>query len=430
MRTIRLVAGGFLLIALFFISGCGKIKEPVELLSFHAFHPNDNGEDLVLYVDWRNQSEQKKIDGVILELVCNEDYDQTFKCYLLEPEMVLPDEHNQKTILILRQEELPDLKIHSLTASILQVNFTDGSIWESHKRSDSLLAEVDGNKGEGPFPVRLNESLFFEGYENPGMANPIYFQVDWTNTSKEESILAVDYKITARTSDGSIISDEEGKGSTSVSEFYEDVSDQIQSGRDNDIVTHYIFNYEFVKACREKGAAMYEVTISRVVDSKGIVWENPDQDDKIISVLCGKKGYAFRKEISNKSVAELTGRIAERAGQYGLSLGDPQVFIKEQNYCVLRYENVDIRVELSDTDEVLPDKVAFLFYSTYSQGDMESYVRFCLDQISALRLCICPAVLTDRPYEEFMEMLNGYNENHDTYLDCTDLSGGGVRAGN
>lgn len=424
MRNTRLVMGGFLLIALFFINGCGKTKEPVELLSFHAFHPDYNREDIAVYVDWRNQSEQKKIDGVILEIVCNEDYNQTFQCYLLEPEEVLPDAHNQENIIMLNQSELPEFEIYSLTASILQVNFTDGSIWESDERSTPLLAKVDGDKGDGLFPVRLNESLFFEGYENPDISDPIYFQADWTNASKEESILAVDYQITAKTSDGSIIFDEEGNDRLYISEYYKDASDWIPPGQNNDIVTHKIYNYEFVKACRSEGAAIYEITISRVVDSKGIVWENPDQDDKIISVSCGKKGYAFGRDVSNASVAELTGLIAERDEQYGLNLEEPQVFIKEQDYCVLRYENVDIRVELSDTNEVLPDKVAFLFYSTYSQEDFESYVQSCLDQICALRLCICPAVLTDRPYEELMEMLKGYNEDHDTYLDCNDLPGG------
>lgn len=425
MKFVRILIRGFLLLVLLFcINGCGKTKEPVELLNFRAFHPDSKWEDIVVYVDWVNQSEEKKIDGVILQIVCNEDDDQTFQCVLLEPEAVLPDTHNQKNMIMLQQAELPDLELHSLTASVLQVNFTDGSVWKSNGETLSVTARVDGDRGTGTFPVRLNEALFFEGYENPGMVNPIYFQVDWTNISRQESVLAVEYEITAKTSDGSIISDEKGRDGLSVSEYYEDASKWILPELDNNVVTHYIFDYDFVKACREKGAAIYEIAICRVIDSKGIVWENPDPDDKIISVVCGKKGYAFKTESTNESVAELIKRIADRAEQYELSLEDPLVYIRKQAYCVLRYENVDIRVELSDMNETIPDKVAFIFYSRRPEDDFEGYVQSCLEKISALRLCICPAVLFDRPCEEFMEMLEEYNENPDTYLNCDDWTSG------
>ena len=55
---------------------------------------------------------------------------------------------------------------------------------------------------------------------------------------------------------------------------------------------------------------------------------------------------------------------------------------------------------------------------------MEEYVQSCLDQICKLRLCICPAVLYDRPYEELMETLKEYNEDHERYLSCEDPDDG------
>lgn len=420
MRNVRIWVWGILLIAMFCVNGCGKAEEPVEILTFHAFHPKYGEREIGIYIDWQNKSEQKNIDGMILEITCNEDLEQTFQCYLLEPEEVLPEAHNQNNIITMPLEDSPDLAVYSLTVSIVQVNYSDGSIWQDDRGSSSFAIEVDGEKGVGVFPARINEAVFFESSAEANPIDPIYFQVDWTNDSKEANIIAVDYQITAKTSDGAVISTQEGENTIYISEYYANVSEWILPELNNKIVTHHIWDYDFQKAVRENGAAVFEIAVCRVVDSQGIVWDNPNKEDKITAVLCGKKGYPFQREISNESVQELIKRIADRAEQYKLDLEEPKVFISEQNYCVLRYENVDIRVELSDTNEVLPDKVAFVYYSKQQLDDMENYVRSCLDQICALRLCICPAVLYDRPYEELMETLEEYNGDHDKYLDCKD----------
>lgn len=420
MKNVRIWFWGVLLLAMFCLNGCGKTKAPVEILTFHAFHPNYGEREIGIYIDWQNKSEQKNIDGMILEFVCDGDYEQTFQCYLLEPVEVLPEAHNQKNIIMMPLLESPELEVHSLEVSIVQVNYTDGSVWECERQLPPFVVEVDGEKGKGVFPARLNEAVFFESYAGASETNPVYFQVDWTNISDEASILAVDYQITAKTSDGTIISTEDGENGIQISEYYEDNSKWTASGLHNVIVTHSIYDYGLKQAIQESDVAIYEISISRAVDSQGVVWENSNKENQIVAVLCGKKGYAFQNDISNESVQELINRIADRSEEYGLDLEKPKVFICEQNYCMLRYEDVDIRVELSDTNEVLPDKVAFVYYSKQQLENLEEYVQSCLDQICALRLCICPAVLYDRPYEELMETLKEYNEDHERYLNCED----------
>lgn len=248
--------------------------------------------------------------------------------------------------------------------------------------------------------------------------------MDWINISDEASILAVDYQITAKTVDGTIFSTEDGENEIYISEYYGDTLKWISPGSHNENVTHSVYNFELQQAIRENDIAIYEITISRVVDSQGIVWENSNKENQIKTVLFGKKGYAFQNDISNESVQELINRIKGRAGEYELDLEKPEVFISEQSYCVLRYEDVDIRIELSDINEVLPDKVIFVYYSKQENENMEEYVQSCLDQICKLRLCICPAVLYDRPYEELMETLKEYNEDHERYLSCEDPDDG------
>lgn len=386
MKKIQIWFWRMLLFAVFCLSGCGETKAPVEILTFRAFHLEHDEREIGIYVDWQNKSEQKSIDGIILELVCDEDYEQAFQYYLLESVAVLPEAHNQKNIIIMPSQELTDLEVHSLEISILQVNYTDGSIWESDRQLPSLIVEVDEDKGDGVFPARLNEAVFFESYAGASETKPVYFQVDWINISDEASILAVDYQITAKTVDGTIFPTEDGENEIYISEYYGDTLKWISPGSHNENVTHSVYNFELQQAIRENDNAIYEITISRVVDSQGIVWENSNKENQIETVLCGKKGYAFQNDISN--------------------------------------ESVDIRIELSDINEVLPDKVIFVYYSKQENENMEEYVQSCLDQICKLRLCICPAVLYDRPYEELMETLKEYNEDHDRYLSCEDPEDG------
>ncbi len=422
MERKEFIFAGLMLGIMICLSGCGRGKDPVELLSFRAAFPAYDRGDIALYIDLRNQDKQRSVDGVCLEMVCNEN-GPVFQCWLMEPEGILPAMHNRRTMIMLEQGELPEMEIHSLTASLRQVNFTDGSTWTKEEKTFPLTAEINGEKGTGVFPVRLNETVFFEDSAEPGMLDPIRFQIDWTNLSEESSILSVVYQIKARTAAGSVILVGE-EAELYISECYADQLEWIAPGMNNKVVTHSVFDYEFMKTWREKGAAIYEIAVTRVVDSTGTVWENPYPGEKIESILCGKKGYAFQEVCSNESVLELTDYIAERAKQYGINMGEPQVFVNERNYCILRYDNTDIRVELSDAGEVLQEKVACVYYSRPQYDDMENYVQSVLDQVNVLRLCLCPAVLRQEPYEGLLERLERYNEDSATYLACDDQKEG------
>lgn len=165
-----------LLFAVFCLSGCGETKAPVEIPTFRAFHLEHDEREIGIYVDWQNKSEQKSIDGIILELVCDEDYEQAFQYYLLESVVVLPEAHNQKNIIIMPSQELTDLEVYSLEISILQVNYTDGSIWESDRQLPSLIVEVDEDKGDGVFPARLNEAVFLKVMQEQVKQNLFIFK--------------------------------------------------------------------------------------------------------------------------------------------------------------------------------------------------------------------------------------------------------------
>lgn len=160
--------------------------------------------------------------------------------------------HNRRTMIMLEQGELPETEIHSLTASLRQVNFTDGTTWTKEEKMFPLTAEMNGEKGTGVFPVRLNETVFFEDSAEPGMLDPIRFQIDWTNLSEESSILSVVYQIKARTAAGSVILVGE-EAELYISECYADQLEWIAPGMNNKVVTHSVFDYEFMKTWRRKG---------------------------------------------------------------------------------------------------------------------------------------------------------------------------------
>ena len=315
---------------------------------------------------------------------------------------IRPGLWNNAPLFFLYTYEIPQQDAKALSITVSEVCFTDGSKWESSGREQPILVEVDGHKGEGEFPARLNSACLYEDKENSPSHQSVKLQVDWTNTSETNSIIDVMYKLTGKSIEGN-------DTVYFSSHFYPDEWVPTSS----DYNKNDILNWSALSMLQESDSLIYELSIWRVVDSKGIVWENPDSDGAIKVVMRGKKGFAFDGDSSNASVQELIGRIAEEAGRQGLDLGLPEVSVKEQDYCLLRYADVDVRVELSKNNEVYPHNVRLACYLPPSDMEPELYLQELEEKMESLRICMCAAVLTDLPYTEIIEKVDQYNHDHD-----------------
>lgn len=398
------------LIPLLLAAGCGT-AQPAALLSFRPFRIGPDAEEIGFYIDWQNTSKGKTIDSLILSVSGFSDSSQSIQ--LQEAEGVLPQGHNNRKIIVLNQPGLASVEPDALSLSLHQVNFTDGSFWEAAGTSAALPADVDVETDAGRFPVELKQALFYEELARPSKVAPLHFQSDWINCSELESIIGVTYQIIAKTADGKTIPDMRGNDVSYVSEFYEEPQQWVDPSSKNKIFTESIPTFPAASAFRENGAVRFELSVCRCIDSSGRVWENSDNAVPIQAVLTGKKGYSFLRETPNPSIAALIDRIAREASRTGIELASPAVFIEDESFCVLRYEDVDVRVELSADNEVLPDSVAFVYYSVKQFWDFENYVESVINQMDLLRCCICPAVLTVSGSPELSQALDAYSiEDH------------------
>lgn len=397
------------------------IKVPIDFLDFQAFHIDMDSEKIAFYVDCKNPSRGKTVDSIILSVVCNSNEEQTFRYRILEPEGIAPNEHHEY-ISDFSAGELPVQDITAVEIFVSQVAFRDGSAWECNGMQKTAAARVNGNKGTGIFPVRINEALVYEQEMNVFAYDSIHFQIDWSNISEAESIVNVTYKVTAKKADGTVVVDENGNAAAYVSEFYREPSEWVRPISDNGNVTQYIYGSELTKAFRENEAAVYEVSVCRAVTTTGTVWENSDESDFITAIMCGKKGYFFGDDSMNPSIQRVIARIDEESEKYEINLGVPRVFVKDKQYCILRYPDIDIRVELSERNEVISDKVGFIYYSKTQYDNPEEYIQSFHHKTERLRLCICTSVLTGLPYEEVKQKVSEYNNNDKDYIDFEDLS--------
>lgn len=398
---------------LFLTSGCAGIKmSPAKILAFSAFYTSYHSGDIGFYIDWQNFSDEKTVDFLILSISSASEDAQPLRYRILESEGIAPGERNRTKQYEIKQEELPSKETTSLEVSIFQIGYTDGSVWQSGEYPSVVSAKIDGKKGCGAFPVKINEAVFYTSSETSPF---IDFQVDWTNLSETDNIIDVVYKITAKSSYGTAIPAKDGTEAIyvaddfSTSKWSAPVSDYYNGNKS-------IMRLDFSR----EDAAIYEISVCKAVDSNGIVWENSNEDDRITVIFCGKKGYRFGDNASNPSIQALVHRIAEESQKYELDLEEPEIFVREQSYCVLRYAGVDIRMELSETNKVLPDKVGFIYYSKGLHKQTEANLQAYLDKMCSLRLCICAATLTELPYEEVMQKVEEYNKNSESRIDFKD----------
>lgn len=140
----------------------------------------------------------------------------------------------------------------ALEVSILQIGYTDGSLWESGENPSVMPVEIDGRKGRGTFPVQINEAVFYTSSETSPF---IDFQIDWTNLSETDSIIDVVYKITAKSSYGTLIPANNGDDSIYVADALS-ASEWTAPGSDRYLNNQSVMNNEF----SDKNATIYEIS--------------------------------------------------------------------------------------------------------------------------------------------------------------------------
>ena len=414
-----------LLILLILSASCGKKEQleeqkpqedpsPVEITAFRIFGDNmENPYHKWYYLEWKNTGE-KTIDSISLlisgrfQQSGGEPEEQTLTIKILEPDGIHRNQHNRNRIQQL--DSLMENEQYTLQAT--EISYTDGTVFTVEQICPPIETTMWDERGEGEMPVRLNEACFWMSSAN---ADRIDYQIDWTNRSSNKEILGVIYRIVPKDTWGNPLKNDEGEDML----FYEtsiSMDDCIGPGQDNRAYEGSLslwFNHGLEQA------RMLDLSIARAIDATGAVWENPQADRTVTCILSGKKGYAFDGGEEYPAVMALAEQIDAQLSEYGLSFSSPEIYVKPQKYCVLRYPDLDVRAELTEENNISPEKVGFALYSPHPNGDQEK-IRAILDQTSELRLAIIPSVLTEIPRDKAVAQISDYNENDLGYIDFDD----------
>ena len=395
------------------VSAAAAAKEglPAVIDAFHIYSTEmDSPGAGQFFVEWTSFSEEKTIESIYLSVTgdfaerTGEDADQnpgeiTFR--FMVPDGAKPGDHSVHT------EKFDGFAEDTeYTAEITRICFTDGRILEGERLSNSVTAAMWGSRGEGEFPARLNEASFWRESEG---ATKVDFQADWTNLSENTEIRGVIYRIAAFLPDGSPVTSENGEEAVLYYSSWEDIP--VLPGQRNQNGGGRLYEYDHSWL---QGSSIFEISIARVIDRTGTVWDAPEGKRTASCILTGRKGYVFEDIEGYPAVRTFVQNLAESFSKNSLNYDNPDVFIREHEYCVLCYPDLDIRVELTAENEISPDKVSFIWYGSFPDPEGVDII------LGKIRLAVYPVVLAEIDPAEAVEKITAFNTNQRSYIDFTD----------
>ena len=296
-------------------------------------------------------------------------------------------------------------------AELTKVTYSDGSVYIP-EQTETRTAAVN-TMINSPFPALLEEMNVYCQYEGDRNRD---INVSWTNDS-DQPLKGVIFKVTGWNLDKTVCKDSNG----------EDAAAYIPSFPENGISPgekspDYHFDLSWYSYSWIENARAYDVSIWRAVTQDGTVYENSSDSNKVSAVLLGKKGYAFSDSTDSAPVKKLISNLEKAFSDYDLPFENPKIFIRKKDYCLLRYDDLDVRVELNQDGSISKGTASFVYYFKRSLISDETEKQKILDTCASLRLSVYPAVLTDIPRDEVVRKIEEFNNNDLEYIDFSDTS--------
>lgn len=408
----RLINACLLIMMIQFPVSCAS-RDPVELVTFSIYgNQFTNIYEFLMHVDFINRTADKTVEQAELTVkgIFRNNEEETETAFrLFETEGVQSDEHNHE------HEHQTDVfkDNETYTAYISKAYFTDGSVWENTDQSGKISASVWGANTNESSPLRLLEANFYRQYEG---ASDIEFNIDYINTSADSAIKAAVFEIVPKTADGSVCQKTDGTDHIIFYPVIPDVS--VAPGSDN---SQYHYTIPFRGTADLSSAVIFEIRAIRTVTEDGRIYSSSEAEP-LRCVMLGKKGYDFSTKCNLKSVNRLIKDLKQRFNDYGMDEGDPLVYIRDHEYCVLRYKDADIRAELDESNELKTDAVSFsACFSRDDYLDLEKTETSTQMIDNLFRIIFC-TVLDEAPYDQMLAAVNDYLENDSSYIVLNDQS--------
>lgn len=298
----------------------------------------------------------------------------------------------------------------------------NGNVWRATKKDKANYSNAFLNDGTiEEKPVHLCEASLISEYTATGEKkdDAMDLFISWDNISEDLDILNVFYKLYGVNKSGEIANI---GGSPCEKEYSMDSipkkNKAIKPGEENLERKSYVYtsDAEWIGA-----AERIFLTIDRVITTDGRVWYNKNNDDAIELVLDGKKGYSFNSKYQTGDVNQLIEKLKKSFEEEGLAyLSEiPLIALRDRQYLVLRYPQIDILVGLDNENLLSGDRVGIAYYTTLKDkndkelADIKSHFKDYLK-------IIMPAVLTEMSSDYVYQCVEAYNIDENEEIDFND----------
>ncbi len=404
----------FFILCSFILCGCGKSAGGVKIkdLSLYTLEYEADPKNGYMNLEFENTSKNKSID--LLELSFEGNFlvqessqeegkveNTTVKYRILDQEGIEPRSAYESTDV-----SIPGLMDgENYRISISKVRFTDGSSWNAEKAS-SFNVKVNGNKGKG-MPISLEELNYYEKSQD---AIVRFINVLWRNNG-DKPIKGLTYEISCLGSNGEILKDSEG----SPKVIYLDTAKKYSyyPGTIND---EYSLN--FMRSLTD--VPIISVRIIKAVAEDGTVYDGSNAN-ALRATFLGKKEYAFGNA-KNTEIAKVEKSIRRSLKSLGKSVSAPLIYIREGDFAVIRYDDLDIRIELKDSGKIDPLMASFVSYIPYSEYKEKVENNDFFDDERDMSIALFTNILTQLSAEELKQKITEFYQNYSTYIDLNDRS--------
>ena len=244
---------------------------------------------------------------------------------------------------------MPGFNSERCTVQVDKIVYTDGTSWVNDGKHGVYDIKVN-EAHQGTFPVLITEA---DAVYRPG--GTLDLDLAWDLVDPVDTILSLDLKVNCFDRDGNIITNSDGKEDTHL--LLTDESDFEDPVRFyyGEKITLGLYSYE-----NAEKIDTVKVSLVKAVHGLGDVFIS-DEEPVITLSTNGKKGYPFADRTDNGSVKKFISRMEKNFKEEGLDYRDPLICVNNQ-YALIRYPDLDVRVELDDNGDVKDGEVSCARY--------------------------------------------------------------------
>lgn len=328
--------------------------QPIKVDSIQLFTTDmkENSSESFVYIKWKNLSFIKDVDYVEFTIKGLDKGSKNFaKIRVKDDECVKPLKPNQKTVFKLPFET--DSAKYAVNAEVIA--YEDGSKWRNDSESNTIELSMNKETDKGSFPVRITEALAWHS-----QPNEVQYDLSWNLLNDNADILAIVARARCYDEKGRILSDEEG-----MDTFYLEITDDYGDESELNILSPW--GKESDALLLDNNASSVDtvkVALIKAVDVNGNVYCSNDEPEVSLKTI-GRIGFPFEEDTSNESIKAFIVRMEDNFDEEGLDYHDPRIYENER-FALIRYSDLDIRVELGENGSVRDGEVSCCKYMDFS----------------------------------------------------------------